>query len=121
MKLNINNLTQEQVEAIKTQIVEFEAKNSKPTPEQRFAELIQGLEIKTDLENYPDSIFYFRGNEYWAEYDSKNNYFWLSYSKMWSVFEKKYGLNYEQVKELIGKKVEEHFKRKGVTTYNKLN
>ena len=53
------------------------------------------------------------------EYDKKNGYFWVDYDKIWSVLESKYGLNDQEISELIKGMVEEHLKLEGVTPWMK--
>ena len=82
---------------------------AKPTPEQRFLELIQGLEIKLDAD-YPDSIYFFKQDTYFVELDFKNKIIWFRYLGFWSVFEKEYGLDYDEIQQLLKNLLEKHFK-----------
>lgn len=88
--------------------------SQKITKEQRFLELFQGLEIKSDIEKYPDSVFFFRGDEFILEI--KNSHLWVSYTKVWRVFKDEFHMNYSETKEFIKDMVEKHFKWKGLTT-----
>lgn len=113
-------------EEIKKRIVELEAERNnlqaeldilnKITPEERFAELIQGLEVRTNLAEYPDSVFFFKKKERWMEYNEKNQTFYLNCDKIWSVFENEFRFNYNDIKEFTSRMVEKHFKYRGVTT-----
>ena len=47
--------------------------------------------------------------------DYKNNYFWVNYDKIWSLLESKYGLNSQEIKELIKGTLLEPDKMKALT------
>ncbi len=122
MKATLENgivieLTQEQL----AQIDKQRNKDVK-TKEQRLLELISGIDVhqpKVDFEKYPNNLFWFdKDGKYICEYDWKRNYFWFSYSKVWSVFETEFSPNYQEIKEFLNGMVEEHFKLKGVTTWS---
>jgi GH35 family endo-1,4-beta-xylanase len=85
------------------------------TPERRFKQLCQNLTIKLDEVRYPNKIFWFRDGRWIFDYDKENGFFWVNNSLVWSVFESEFEFNYEQIKELIKGRVEEHFKLKNVT------
>ncbi len=85
------------------------------TPERRFKELFQNLAIKIDEDRYPNTIFWFRGDNVIFDYDKKSGYFYCNYMLVWSVFESEFGLNYDQISKLIKGRVEEHFKLKDAT------
>src|SRR5690606_18388333 len=85
------------------------------TAAQRFWELVYGTELKFDFEKYPNRLFGFRGDQYIWEYDFKNNHLWLRYTTTWSVLQKEFGLNYNDIQSLVKSEVEEYFKCKGVT------
>ena len=81
-----------------------------------FIEFLNSLTTKLDSK-YPDYIFYLNNkNKIVIEYDKKFNIAWLDYDKIWSVFETKYHLKYQEIKELTGPMLEQHLKLKGVTT-----
>jgi len=83
------------------------------TKEQRFFELFNGLQLKFDFEKYRESLFFFRGDEVWLEYDLKDNHLWILYEK-WEVFENEYSMNYHEIQTFIKNMVERHFNLKGV-------
>ena len=85
------------------------------TPERRFKQLCQNLTIKIDEHRFPNKIFWFREDRRIFDYDKETGYFWVNNSLVWSVFESEFGLNYDQIKDLIKGRVEEHFKLKDVT------
>ena len=64
---------------------------------------------------YPNSIFYMKGDKVLFEFDTKGKVLWVHYSKIWSVFESKYGLEYQQIRALVKKVVENTLKLEGIT------
>ena len=81
-----------------------------------FIEFLNSLTTKLDSK-YPDYIFYLNNKgKIVIEYDKKSNIAYLDYYKIWSVFETKYHLKYQEIKELTGPMLEQHLKLKGVTT-----
>jgi hypothetical protein len=89
------------------------------TPEELFLQFFDGCTTRFDRKEYPYSIFYFdKDGNYLAEFRSKSNTFYINYSKVWSIFEAEYSLNYSSTRELMNRLVEEHFKLKDVTTFN---
>lgn len=85
------------------------------TKKQRFKEFLQGLEIKINLKEYPDSIFFFKGDDYYFEYDWKNKRFWVSYDRVWKVFQEEYNMKYYEIQSLIKTQMEQDFKLEGIT------
>ena len=104
---------QERIAALEAEIAEL--KKPDKTAAQRFWELVSGTKLKFDFEKYPNTIFGFRDGKYVWEYDFKNNHLWLRYTTAWSVLQKEFGLNYNDIQSLIKSEVEKHFKCKGVT------
>ena len=80
-----------------------------------FLNYIQGLEVKIDKKRYTDTVFYFKNGCCLFEYNEKNGYIYCKYDGFWSVFEREYHMNHQQIKAFIKNGVEEHFKFK-VTT-----
>lgn len=85
----------------------------KATPEERFLEFIDGLTIKIDKEKYPDSIFFFRGEE--CQIEIQKSIVWFRYEGFWKVFEDEFGMKYQQIQDFMKIQLEEHFKMKGVS------
>lgn len=83
--------------------------------EHRFKEILQGLEIKINLRKYPDSIFFFKEDDFYFEYDFKNKNFWVSYDKVWRVFENEYSMKFSEIQSFIKTQVEQGFKLEGIT------
>lgn len=55
--------------------------------EDRFEELITGLTRAVDFEIFPDSIFFFRGENCLFEYEVPNSTFWCDQKKVWNYLE----------------------------------
>ena len=109
-----------------TKIIEYNPRGEEihieeETPDKQYSLAEQWfLEQLTDLEEvrlskYPDSIFYKKNGEVLFEYDKETKYFWVSEEKIWSFFESNFGLNYQEIKELIKGMVEEHLNLGEVT------
>ena len=115
MNIQVNGvqitLTQDQLNHIHQEL----NKPVKPTAEQRFLQLCEGLTIKIDKEKYPNSIFFFKGNDFFFEYNSKSGSLWCSRNRVWSFLEKEYSLNYNEIESLIKDMLEKHFNLRGVT------
>ena len=54
-------------------------------------------------------------DDIYIEYNQKFNYFWLSYDKTWTVFESRFGYNYQQIKDLTELVLSQQYKLKVVT------
>ena len=83
--------------------------------ETAFKELLNYVKPKVDNKKYPNIIFYFKDDKFYFEYDTKNGYFYCNYDKVWSVFETKYSMRYNEIQLFIKDMVRKHFKFKGVT------
>ena len=107
----------EKIEALKREISDLEkiTNQSDLSKEERFLQLIDGLTIKIDKEKYSDSIFFFKGNDYYFEIEKTD--IWCSYDQVWSVFKREYGMNYDGIQVFIKDMVERHFKMNGVTPF----
>jgi hypothetical protein len=107
-------LTPEQLQQIDAEV----KKQPKPTPEQRFKELIAGIDVSrptVDFEKYPYSIFWLdKAGNYFFEYDFKNEHFWCSQERIWRVFKTEFGMKYNDTQASLIIQVEQHFKLKGV-------
>src|SRR5690606_20353578 len=85
--------------------------------EEQFFELIQCLTPKWDKANYPDSIFYFKGDKLMFEYNQKIEYVWVRHTDFWRIFEVEYKLNDEEIRDFLKDMLEEHFKWQRVTPH----
>ena len=91
-------------------------KESRLTPTEKFLYDIF-WNIKTYVsDEYPNSIFYKKDNDVLFEYDKKTEYFWCHYYKIWLVLKTEYGLNKQEIKDLIKGVVWEVLKLKDVTS-----
>ena len=85
-------------------------------PKVWFKSLLNSLDQKV-YDRYPNSIFYVKDNEVYMEYDKENGYLWISYDKIWSVFQLKYHMEDLQIQRFIKDMMEEHYKLRGLTPY----
>jgi hypothetical protein len=84
------------------------------TAEDRFKALIDGVVIKRIA--LPNSILYYKDGKFMIYQDIKTGICWISYCNIWSVLEAKFGLNYQQIKELTTTILKQHLKHKVNTT-----
>jgi hypothetical protein len=92
-------------------------KTSIDPQEQQFIDLIKDCSIKTDQEKYPFSIFLIQDDKYMFYYNWKNDIFWCQYDRIWSVFESKFNISYQNWKDFISNMVEKHFKFRPSATF----
>jgi hypothetical protein len=81
-----------------------------------FKEQLTDLEISRSIKN-PDLIIYKKNDKVLYNYDKKNGWFDINYNEIWSVFESKYHLKYDEISLLTKGMVEEHLNLKGITTF----
>ena len=114
MKNKIENLIKEvgvnEVEAILNQIKSKVKVNVKENIKKDFIELLSGCTISFD----GNDIDYKKDNDLLFYYRETNNNFYLRY-KIWTNFENKYSLSYQELKELLVGVVEEVLNYKEVT------
>ncbi len=67
-------------------------------------------------DDYPMSIFYFKGDKWILELDNKNYILWVRYDIFWSVLEEKYKIKYSDVQTLLKYMIEQTFKEKVLTS-----
>ncbi len=72
------------------------------------------LEIVT-LEKYPNLIFFKKNGKVVMEQDKKNKRFLFSYDDIWSFFKSFFGMEYEQIEEVLSYWLEETFELEGYT------
>ena len=101
--------------------------------EKLFLELIDGFEWKYDSNQYQNSLFGIKKDSCLFEIHNsnslnqqkiianyrlgfeqnlKNSDFWFHYSKIWSVFESKFDMKYDDIQTFMKGMVEKHFKMK---------
>ena len=84
--------------------------NKISSTEERFWQLCEGLMIKTRKVKYKNSIFLFKNNVFYFEYNSEKKYLWCSYEQIWSVFEKEYKMEYLAIQYFIKSQLQEYLK-----------
>lgn len=67
------------------------------------------------MEKYPNYIFHMKNGQCILQYNKKNGYVYVSYKEIWSFFERMFGMDNQQIKDITKIWVEEHYKM-GVTT-----
>ena len=93
----------------------FKKVDNEKAKEKRFLELFQGLTMKSDIEKYPDSVFYFRDDK--IILDIRKHKLFVSYKDIWCVFEKELGMEHSEIQSFIKTMVEKHFKWVGLTPF----
>jgi hypothetical protein len=93
--------------------------NKEKEMEEFFLQLshINELDIKFNFIEYKDTLFYLYKNKCLFDQDKKTMYFYINYDKIWSVFEKEFSLNYQEIKDFMSGMVEKHFKLKDYTPF----
>jgi hypothetical protein len=72
-----------------------------------FKEMLTDLEISRSTNN-TEYLIYKKDGEVLYNYNEKNEHFWISYDKIWLIFQIKFHLNYDEIKMLSKGMVEEH-------------
>lgn len=111
----LQRLTAIEKEAKELRKIIEQPEEKKPTPEEVFWKLCDGLEVKIDKDISPNRIFFFKGDSFFFEWNTETRTLWCSYKNVWSVLEMTISTEYNEVQGFIKKQVEEHFKCNGVT------
>ncbi len=84
--------------------------------EDEFLEIMRNVIEETD-KKYPDSVLYVdkNTNQIYIKYDQKSRYLWINYDKLWSIFEKKYHLEYEEIQRFFKDMMGEHYNLRDIT------
>ena len=82
------------------------------TPEDFFLDVIKGIKIKKQTK-YPDSLFWEKNGKILFEQDFENMDLWVNYDIIWKIFEKVFGMEYNEIQLFIKGMVEEHLNWKG--------
>ena len=69
-----------------------------------------------ETDEYPNHIFFMKDGEVIFDYNKKIGYVVISYNKIWSLLESFFGLEYEEIQDLLKQWVEEHYKLRVTTT-----
>ena len=59
------------------------------------------LEIVTS-EKYSDLVFFRKNGKVVMQQDKKTKYFWFDYHEIWSVFESFFGMEHQEIQEVLG-------------------
>ena len=115
MKDKIENLINEiGINEVDSILQEIKSKvNVKENIKKDFVELLTGCTISF----FCDNIEYQKDGNLLFFYQKNENNFWIGYS-IWSNFELKYNLNYQELQDLLAGIVEEVLNYKGVTPSN---
>jgi hypothetical protein len=84
------------------------------TPEEFFLDVIDGIKVKKQTK-YPNSVFWEKEGKIVFEQDLKNMDLWVSYNMIWVIFEKVFGMEYNEIESFIKGMVEEYLNWKGFT------
>lgn len=103
-KQEIIDIVKQANSIIKTSKKDFATKEQRDT----FNEIMS--KITVDKKSNKDSVFYMVGDSVYMEQYLKTNDFYISYNDFWLVFETKFNLNYQEIKELLCGLLEEHLK-----------
>jgi hypothetical protein len=102
--------TKEKIQELEKQIEELK----KEEMEELFKSVLNGLKIEID-DNEPNLIFYKKNGKvvfrlYYDLINKERIYFYCDYNLVWSIFEKKYNINYYEIQEFINSMVEKYLK-----------
>lgn len=84
--------------------------NGKISPRNRLLDIVFDMKLKTDEKQFPDSILFFKDGEVLMEQNLKSQYLRVDYFRIWSIFEKEFGFNNQEISLLIKGIMEKHFK-----------
>jgi hypothetical protein len=65
--------------------------------------------------DYPDSIFYKKNGKVVMEQDKKNEHFFFDYDNIWSFFKSFFGMEYQEIRDVLRYWLDEAFKLGGYT------
>jgi hypothetical protein len=85
--------------------------------EEFLREKLNALTIKLS-DKYPNSVFYMKNDKVLFELyqnDDGNRYFYVRYNDIWSDFDTKYGMSYDDIKTFIKNVVETDLKLESIT------
>ena len=93
-------------------------KYQNPEPWEKFMFSYTNLKPKLEDTRYGKMVVYRDHSGEWIFFhgqNPKNGYVWFNYSKIWSVFETKFGFTHEEIQELLTGWLGEHYNLRGVT------
>jgi hypothetical protein len=97
---------QKELDSIKDRVKELERIINKPeiSKEQEMSDFLFSIlkETTTKITGEKEITHYKTGTEDWViQQDYKNGQLWVQYYLIWSVFESKFGLNYNEIRDFI--------------------
>lgn len=92
--------------------IEKDIENDFATKEQRdtFNDIMNKITVNKIHKENPVNVYYMVGNSIYVVQDTITGDVYIRYSDFWEVFETKFKLNYKEIRELIQRLLEEHFK-----------
>lgn len=79
------------------------------------------LVIKFDFIEYEYDLYYFYKDNCLFDQNKKTMYFYIRYIKIWSVFEKKFGINFQEIKDFMLGMINKYFKLKNYIPFQRIN
>jgi hypothetical protein len=68
--------------------------------------------------DYPNSIFYRKNGKVVMEQRKENEIFWFDYKDIWSFFESFFGMEYQEIQDVLRYWLDEDFKLGGYTPFS---
>jgi hypothetical protein len=87
----------------------------KQTPQSWFQSILNRTTGPHTSSELPHSLFYKLDGNVIFEYNQITGSFWVDYVTIWSVFEDRFDMEYDEIQELIKPMVEDHYKLAAVT------
>ena len=109
-------LPKELIDLIKTQLATPVQLTKEQQMEVFFLECFNGCETKIIPERV-GHIFYKKNEKIIMEQDSKNKNFWFDYDSIWSIFNSRFGLSYDETQAFIKDMLERHLNWGDFTPY----
>lgn len=106
----VNSLSDEECKKFEKFMLEETDKNKEMSD--FLFDMINGSTMKFTGEK---EVTYYKNEEWVIQQDYKNDYLWIRYSLIWRVFEEKFKLNNNQIKEFISIWVETNTEWRGLT------
>ena len=75
------------------------------------------LEIVTS-EKFPNSVFFRKNGQVVMQQDKKSKYFWFDNDEIWSFFKSFFGMQHQEIREVLRYWLEDTLKLEGYTTSN---
>ena len=105
-------------ESLLDKLYDVISSHSKQTEEEKKKEMVEiflsmfngcTIKIKSDM------VVFYKNDQLMFAQDFRNGYFMVSYDRVWSIFQTKYGLNDARISDLIKGILEEHLGCKQLT------